>query len=680
MFIDRFRQMMVLILLSTCGYWGCSTNPTNTVPSSPVPSNPVAPDSVSSNPTPSNPVVHDTVSANPAPPNPVSSDSGSPNSFPSKEVSLADWGLSHPSQIGHLSLGLLHKKDKDEIVLYDIREHKPTLRTPDGARGRVPHFEGDYFLVSHFNQGNINRLGGYFNGFSKKPSKSTVSIAKDSDDTSALTYNFENQSPGFSGFWIHFFDFKATPSRQVFLDATPFAYLTFSVRGEKGNESIMLRTADRVMEKKEDSLLIGEIASFLPQGKIKKDWQQAWVPLSSLNVRINRKELANIVFQVSGNGSGKIFVKDMAFAKKKGVAISNPVNDQVQSCSTNKAMWLWETDKITSNPNEQQTFLDFCIKHQLTDVFVQIPYEAEKEEKGWTISWDSSGMPHLISRLTRAGIRVHALDGDPRFVLREWHGRSMALLERIIQYNQAVSPKERFYGIRYDNEPYLLPHFGGVHKESILKEYMEMAEKSQALARQGGLVFGVDIPFWFDGYNEFFEPSATLEGRPMSEQIIDVVDNVGIMDYRTVAYGADGVIEHGSNELRYASEKGKKVFIGLETVWLPDETIFDFSKRGKGNRLLIKSIDSQRIRISLIPKGETIDSQGAILLHQTRQVHIPASKLTFDQKKPEDMEEVMRQSEQELCQYPSFHGFVIHSYESYRPWLEKQDLSIRAEK
>jgi hypothetical protein len=173
---------------------------------------------------------------------------------------------------------------------------------------------------------------------------------------------------------------------------------------------------------------------------------------------------------------------------------------------------------------------------------------------------------------------------------------------------------------------------------------------------------------------------ATLEGRPMSELIIDVVDNLGIMDYRTVAYGADGVIEHGINELRYAAKKGKKVFIGLETVSLPDETIYDFGPKGEGSRLLIKTIDSQRIQITFIPKGEILDFQDALLLHQTRQVQVPSSKLTFDQKKIADLEEVMRLSEKELCRFSSFHGFVIHSYESYRPWLEKQRPLSRAEK
>jgi len=247
----------------------------------------------------------------------------SAQSFPSKEISLSDWGLNDASQIGYLSIGILHKKNGDEVVLYDIRERKPVLKTPKESRSQIPSLEDDFFLVSHFNHGNINRLGGYFNGFARHPSKSAVAIAKIPDDEPALTYSFENQSPGFSGFWIHFFDFKMPPSERVYLDATPFDYLTFSIRGEQGNEKIMLRMADRNLEKREDSMLVAEMSSILPHGKINTEWQTAWVPLSQLNPRINRNELANVVFQVAGNKSGRIYIKDMAFTKKKGLSISN---------------------------------------------------------------------------------------------------------------------------------------------------------------------------------------------------------------------------------------------------------------------------------------------------------------------------------------------------------------------
>ena len=600
-----------------------------------------------------------------------------PQSFPSKEIFLPNWGLIHPSQMKHLSLGILHKKDGDEIVIYDIRKYKPTINYPKESRSRLPSFEGDYFLVSHFYRGNINSLGGYFNGFSKPPSTSAVSISNTTDDRPALTYHFENKSPGFSGFWIHFFDFKKPPSKQLFLNATPFTYLSFLLRGEKGNEKIMLRMADRSMIKNEDSFLIGDVSSFLPQGKVKTDWQTAWVPLSLLGTHVNRKELANVVFQAAENASGRIFVRDLAFTKKKGVTIPSAKNDRFPPCLSNRAMWIWETEKITKSPKEQQLLLDFSKKYHITDLFIQIPYQTERIEADWKVVWDPKRIRPLLAKLNQAGIRVYALDGDPRFALKELHGRSIRLIEQIAQYNQTVLPKERFYGIRYDNEPYLLPNFGGIHKEIILKEYLELIKKSQTLARKAGLTFGVDIPFWFDSLNEFFESAANLEGRPMSERIIDMVDNVGVMDYRTIAYGADGVIEHGANELKYAAKKGKKVFIGLETVKLPDETIYDFGPKGEGSHLLIKPISSQKVRITFIPKGKRIDSHEGILRHQTRQVQVPSSKLTFNQKTLADLEEVMRNSEKEFCRFSSFQGFAIHSYESYRPWLDEQKLSIR---
>jgi hypothetical protein len=196
-------------------------------------------------------------------------------------------------------------------------------------------------------------------------------------------------------------------------------------------------------------------------------------------------------------------VRDLAFTKKKGVTIPSAKNDRFPSCLSNMAMWVWETEKIIKSPKEQQLLLDFCKKYHITDLFIQIPYQTEKIEVGWKVIWDPKRIRPLLAKLNQAGIRVYALDGDPRFALKEWHGRSIRLIEQIAQYNQTVLPKERFYGIRYDNEPYLLPNFGGIHKEIILNEYLELIKKSQTLARKAGLTFGVDIPFWFDNLNEW---------------------------------------------------------------------------------------------------------------------------------------------------------------------------------
>lgn len=131
---------------------------------------------------------------------------------------------------------------------------------------------------------------------------------------------------------------------------------------------------------------------------------------------------------------------------------------------------------------EQQQLLTFCKAQGIQNLFLQIPYEAEKEQEKWEIQWNPSGLRPFLARLHQSGVKVHALDGDPRFVLTEWHGRVFALTQKIIEYNQSVSVDQRFDGIRYDNEPYLLPQFPGVHRGEILKQYLSLLSATQAMA------------------------------------------------------------------------------------------------------------------------------------------------------------------------------------------------------
>lgn len=580
----------------------------------------------------------------------------------SKEVDLSNWGLSSPSQIGYAAISILHKKTGDELIIYDLRKKRPEVKEPAAPRSMVPTFQGNYFLLSRFDQGNQNRLGGFFNGFSKSPSEASLAI-----ENGALAFSYKRIPPTFAGFWVHLFNFRDPPSERSYMDSSPFSFLTFSVRGASGGEEITFQVADYAWEKKEDSVPVGKVAAFVPDGKITTVWQKAWIPLDKFPAGLNKKELAGLIFQVAGNGSGKIYIKDMAFTVKKDVQIPAGQVQPASYSSAHKALWLWETEKITDSLAERQQLMNFCKSQGITEIFMQIPYKAEKKDGVWKIDWDSSKIRPLMAALSGMGVRVHALDGDARFALTEWHGRVIALINRIIEYNKEVPANERFIGIRYDNEPYLLPNFSGVQKESLLKQYLDLLRESKKLAASSGLEYGVDIPFWFDSKNEFFEPVAELSGRPMSELIIDIVDNIGIMDYRTTAYGADGVITHGLAELVYAAKKGKKVYIGLETVDLPDETLYEFSKHGSGSALVIEGLGGTKARISLVSGG----GSGNDTLHQTRSVNVPASKLTFADKNTEDLKAVMMQAASEFQQLPSFYGFAIHSYESYSKWLRK---------
>ena len=109
--------------------------------------------------------------------------------FPSQEIVLADWGMSDVSEVGYLHFGVLHRRQGDALAVYDVRHGTPVAQWPSEPLRSTPPLDGDVFLLGHFDRGNTNRLGGYFNGFARAPSMSAVSIARAPDDGPALAYS-----------------------------------------------------------------------------------------------------------------------------------------------------------------------------------------------------------------------------------------------------------------------------------------------------------------------------------------------------------------------------------------------------------------------------------------------------------------------------------------------------------
>ncbi len=593
------------------------------------------------------------------------------DNFLSCEVDLSLWGLKDPSEVRYVSVGIYHKMGDDELVVYDIRAKKPVIEWPSRPRSRIPPIQGKIFLLDNFHQGNTNRLGGYFSRIRRAPSKSQVTVDKAPDGRLSLCFTYDQKSPGFAGFWIHLFDFKKPPAERIFLDATPFRYITFIIRGEAEEERLVLQAADYSWERKEDSLKVGDVGQFLPAGKIQNEWQRAWVPLDRLPKRIRRKELASLIF-LAQPGHGRVYIGDMAFAEEKDVPIPRSVDKKGHPLSSHRAMWLWNTKDLLGRDAEQDRLAGFCTRNGITEIFLQLPYEVEEKNGKKEIFLDRSQISPLLSLLHSKGIKIHALDGDPRYVLREWHPHVLATIQAVIQFNDSVRSDARFDGVRYDNEPYILPNFPGVQKESILEQYLKLLKLSKKLIEPANLEFGVDIPFWFDQNNEFFEPITEFKGRPLTECILDIVDNIGIMDYRTEAYGADGIIAHAIEELQYAAAKKKKVFVGLETAPLPDETILEFGQ-GKGpSRIQLKKEEGTKILLRWIPEGTEIDVQPDVFLSQKKKTFVPAGKITFADRSIQELCHIMKKAESEFQGYPSFYGFALHYYESFRALSKKR--------
>jgi hypothetical protein len=206
--------------------------------------------------------------------------------------------------------------------------------------------------------------------------------------------------------------------------------------------------------------------------------------------------------------------------------------------------------------------------------------------------------------------------------------------------------------VHYDIEPYLLAGFQGRARQRLLTGYLELLEGMASRIRISCMTFGADIPFWYDTPDELTGQTYPIEflGRrkPASEHVIDLVDIVVVMDYRTSAYGANGILALSEGELDYAAKAGKKLFVGLETTDLPDEDVIDFGgKPGLGlpgqapaERRIFIAPDPAGARIWLVSPSqwgeflEDIRARGtardSLVWWPVRRISpVPASRLTF---------------------------------------------------
>ena len=279
---------------------------------------------------------------------------------------------------------------------------------------------------------------------------------------------------------------------------------------------------------------------------------------------------------------------------------------------TSRALWVWDPTALLRNATARQHFLEFCRTQGIDVAWMQTTRQLPGESR----LQDENGWRGLLGDAHGAGIKIHALDGDPAFVLRERHYIVLGLVDTIIRFNRAAPADERFDGIHIDNEPYLLAGWDlPVIREQILSEYLELNALAQrAVSAEGGLEYGVDIPFWSMG-------DATFEGvrKPAGFHILDLVDNVGIMDFRNFALGNDGIVAHARSLLAYGNATRARVFVGVETGPL-------------------------------------------------ERVGLP--KLTFDGRSNAQMEHELALAHAVFASDPSYAGFAIHDYASYRARFE----------
>ncbi len=346
---------------------------------------------------------------------------------------------------------------------------------------------------------------------------------------------------------------------------------------------------------------------------------------------------------------------------------------------------MWNTTRLLAEEERRDELAALVGEHGFDRVFLQLPGLAGETGVPAPPAWDDAQLANLVGRLRQVGARVSALGGFRRYAEREHHPLVLSIVDRVLEYNRSVPADARFAGVHHDIEPYLIPGFHGVRRDSILTAYLDLVEEVARRVGAEGLTYSLDIPFWYDQPDEdTYEPVLVRydgETKPVSQHLIDRVDEVVIMDYRTVAYGADGTIRHGRGELEYASKVGKSVLIGLETGPLPDEDLLYV--RGEpsagpfphpGDYLVVErgGPDVARVtwsrvsadQVAAAPVPGTVSAPGVLWWPIRRIVLVPADKITFAELGLARLERVMEETAAEFADTPAFRGFAIHYDES----------------
>jgi hypothetical protein len=454
--------------------------------------------------------------------------------------------------------------------------------------GRAPASE-ELRWIWRFDSGIRTEQGGYYNQFAGAGSRAELhldGLSQRGTGGRSLQVTCDVSTGGYAGVWLHLFDEAA--SARSYLDASATPVLSFWARGERGGEDFTVQMADRRWFEKEDSSPAGPVSRYLG-APLSTNWQRVLVPAA--DARVDASNLASVVFNFTGAGATRVWIDDLALVAGPHVDPPPRLAEARRAAPPDTVLWVWETDELLRSSEARAHLLAFCAAESIDELFLQLPYRFEHEDSSNVTCAvrEPAALRELLGGLAGQGVRTHALDGYPEFTLRTHHARVRAQVRAVEEFNAGGDPAQRFIGIHLDNEPHQLLGFDGPWREEMLLQFIELNAllMEDLRARGSGLVYGIDIPFWFDEDRDAAgRPTCDVTYRGVRQNaarhLIDIVDNIGIMAYRKFAGGADGIIRHAEDEVSYAAARGKRAYVGVETfryrptcVWFvygPDET------------------------------------------------------------------------------------------------------------
>lgn len=307
--------------------------------------------------------------------------------------------------------------------------------------------------------------------------------------------------------------------------------------------------------------------------------------------------------------------------------------------SSQRAMWVWGMSNAivmdTTYPaaGAKKDFFDYCAAPHgdATKKITYIFFDAQPYGVDLMNATNAAKLRTFLSQAHTNGISVDFLSGDQAWATPEYRSVGETLVDEVTTFNAAGTAAQRFDGIQYDVEPYLLSSEKAGNTldwnydlATIWNTYLTLLIDCQTkintynTSHASALMrFGVTIPYW---YNVNSGPV------PRADDVMKIVDYVALMSYRDA--GAS-IINSAQDEIVAAVTAPCQVYIGVETS------------------------------------------------HPTDNVDFPPST-TFYEEGNTAMETALAQVESAFSGYLSYDGIAIHYYEDSLVYAHGKEFSYRS--
>ena len=300
---------------------------------------------------------------------------------------------------------------------------------------------------------------------------------------------------------------------------------------------------------------------------------------------------------------------------------------------------MWGYRAAAADP---ETEIAACQWQACSRVLIQMPALSDDDALWAAYAW-------LFVKAQRAGIEALALDGYPEAIQEP-----QLLAQKIRKVLHLIAPPA-LAGIQLDIEPYLLPGFFG--DESGPRRYLEAIDLLKEVIG-GRTKLSMVIPFWL--------ASKTVGGRPLAYAVMDRVDEVAVMSYRT---NLDELAEIADDTLRYGDLIGSPVWLALETTVLPVERRVILTRAPRPDVAdAVLDYDGRRLALAPVPLV-VADGHRRDWFRIHHRVMVRPERLTFAGRPRAEVANAV-QTLRETLSHRSFSGVVIHDLNGFQALME----------